>query len=83
MKWRKLGRIFDPGQATLPHGCSAYAQAPQALVLDDFVRIYFSTRARDADGKYLSHIAYVDMKKNFRDVIGVSSHTVIPLGKLG
>lgn len=83
MKWRKLGRIFDPGQHGLPHGCSGFAQAPQALVFDDFVRIYFSTRFREPDGKYLSHIAYVDMKKNFREIIGVSTHTVIPLGKLG
>ncbi len=83
MKWRKLGRIFDPGQFRLPHGCTGFAQAPQTLVFDDFVRIYFSTRFREPDGKYLSHVAYVDMKKNLRDVIGVSTHTVIPLGKLG
>lgn len=83
MRWRKLGKIFDPTRFRLPHGCTEFAQAPQALVFDDFVRIYFSTRFRESDGKYLSHIAYVDMKKNFRDVIGVSTHTVIPLGKLG
>lgn len=83
MKWRKLGRIFDPGQFRLPHGCTGFAQAPQTLVFNDFVRIYFSTRFREPDGKYLSHVAYVDMKKNLRDVIGVSTHTVIPLGKLG
>lgn len=83
MHWRKLGKIFDPTRFRLPHGCTGFAQAPQALVFDDFVRIYFSTRFREPDGKYLSHIAYVDMKKDFHDVIGVSTHTVIPLGKLG
>lgn len=83
MQWKKLGRIFDPTQVRLPHGCTAFAQAPQALVFEDFVRIYFSTRFREPDGKYLSHIAFVDMKKNFRDIIAVSAHTVIELGKLG
>jgi len=83
MQWKKLGRIFDPTQVSLPHGCTAFAQAPQALVFEDFVRIYFSTRFREPDGKYLSHIAFVDMKKNLRDIIAVSAHTVIELGKLG
>jgi hypothetical protein len=53
-------------------------------VFDDFVRIYFSTRAVDkSNGKYLSHIAFVDMRKNLHDVIRVSDKTVIPLGGLG
>ncbi|MDO9468956.1 MAG: hypothetical protein Q7J36_16770 [Thiobacillus sp.] len=83
MQWKKLGKIFDPTHVSLPHGCTAFAQAPQALVFEDFVRIYFSTRFREPDGKYLSHIAFVDMKNNFRDIIAVSAHTVIELGKLG
>jgi hypothetical protein len=84
MKWHKHGKIFDPTQHQLPHGCVQFAQSPQALVFDDFVRIYFSTRSIDTvNGKYLSHIAYVDMKKNLRDVICVSQQPVIPLGDLG
>lgn len=84
MKWNKLGKIFDPAHHTLPNGCALFAQSPQALVFDDFVRIYFSTRAVDpGNGKYLSHIAYVDMAKNLRDIINVARHTVIPLGGLG
>ncbi|TCV90162.1 hypothetical protein [Sulfurirhabdus autotrophica] len=84
MKWKKLGKIFDPTQYTLPNDCEQFAQSPQALVFDDFVRIYFSTRAVDkSNGKYLSHIAFVDMQKNLHDVIKVSDKTVIPLGNLG
>jgi predicted GH43/DUF377 family glycosyl hydrolase len=84
MKWRKLGKVFDPTQHILPNGCVQFAQSPQALVFDDFVRIYFSTRSVDkSNGKYLSQIAFVDMKKNFRDIIRVSDKTVIPLGELG
>ncbi|MEI7956684.1 MAG: hypothetical protein WCJ66_16080, partial [Verrucomicrobiota bacterium] len=84
MKWKKLGKIFDPTQHTLPNQCVQFAQSPQALVFDNFVRIYFSTRALDpVNGKFLSHIAFVDMDKNLRKVIGVSEQTVIPLGELG
>ena len=84
MEWKKLGKIFDPTQHKLPNDCAQFAQSPQALVLDDFVRIYFSTRSVDKNnGKYLSHIAFVDFQKNLRDFIRVSDKTVIPLGGLG
>ena len=84
MKWRKLGRIFDPTRHALPNGCKQFAQAPQSLVFDDFVRIYFSTRAVDqGNGKYLSHVAFIDMRKNLRDLIRVGDKAVIPLGGLG
>jgi len=84
MKWKKLGKIFDPTQHQLSNDCVQFAQSPQALVFDDFIRIYFSTRSVDkSNGKYISHIAFVDMQKNLRDVICVSENTVIPLGGLG
>lgn len=84
MKWRKLGKIFDPTNHTLTNDCLEYAQSPQTLIFKNFVRIYFSTRKRDPlNGKYLSYISFVDMEKNLIDIINVSSHTVIELGKLG
>ncbi len=84
MRWKKLGMIFDPTKHCLPNNCKHFAQSPQALVFEEFVRIYFSTREWDSpNGKYLSHIAFVDMEKNLRDIIRVSDKTVIPLGALG
>lgn len=84
MKWRKLGKVFDPAHFRLANGCVQFAQSPQALVFEDFVRIYFSTRALDMqDGKYRSHVAFVDMTRNLADIVRVSAHTVIELGKLG
>jgi predicted GH43/DUF377 family glycosyl hydrolase len=48
------------------------------------VRIYFSTREVDKrNGKYLSHVAFVDMHNNLRDVLRVSDETVILLGGRG
>ncbi len=83
MKWKKFGKIFDPTDYKLADNCVEYAQSPQALVLDDFVRIYFSTREREQNKKYLSHVSYVDMTKDFREIIDVSKSTVIQLGSLG
>jgi hypothetical protein len=83
MKWKKLGKIFDPTQYKLPNNCLEFAQSPQTLVFHDFVRIYFSTRELDKTGKYLSHVAFVDFDKKFKEVIRISSRTVIQLGGLG
>lgn len=84
MKWKKLGKIFDTAERYLPNNCFGFAQSPQALVFEDFVRVYFSTREKEPkSGKYLSHIAFVDFKKNFKDIIKVSRHSVIELGNLG
>jgi hypothetical protein len=84
MKWIKHGRIFNPLDHALPNGCREFAKSPQTLVFGDFVRIYFSTVAVDpGNGKYLSHVAHVDMQKNLHNIIRVSDKTVIPLGGLG
>jgi len=83
MKWHKIGQIFDPRQHRLPDHCVEYAKSPQALVFDNFVRIYFSTCVKDVHGKLISHISFVEMKKNLRQVIRVSERSVVPLGGLG
>ena len=83
MKWKKLGKIFDPTEHKLSNNCFEFAQSPQTLVFDTFVRIYFSTREKDKTGKYLSHISFVDFDKKFQNILNVSTNTVIPLGDLG
>ena len=83
MKWTRRGLLFRPRQYALPNGCTDFAQSPQALVFDDFVRIYFSTRSRDTGGQYVSHIAFVDVDKELSRVLRTSPVTVIPQGGLG
>jgi hypothetical protein len=83
VKWTKMGLLFEPQRHALPNGCSDFAQAPQALVFDDFVRIYFSTRSRDASGEYVSHVAFADVDKGMRRVIGTASAAVMRLGDKG
>lgn len=83
MKWKKLGKVFDPTEHRLANNCLEFAQAPQALVFADFVRVYFSTRERDVLGKYVSHISFVDFDKGFKTIRNISDKTVVSLGELG
>lgn len=82
--WRKLGLVLDLSKTRLPERFVSHAQSPQVLQFEDFVRVYFSTRTVDpTNGKFLSHVCYVDVTKDFREVVGVSAHEVLPLGQLG
>lgn len=83
MKWRKVGKIFDPTEHFLPNRCIEFAQSPQTLVLEDRIRVYFSTRERDDSGKYLSHVAFADFSRDMDALLGVSTAQVLPLGGLG
>ena len=83
MKWKKLGKIFDPTDHKLANNCVEFAQSPQALVFDDYVRIYFSTREKDKTNKYLSHVSFIDVDRELKNILNISNHTVIPLGELG
>jgi hypothetical protein len=83
MHWKKLGKIFDPTTAALSNGFNLFAQSPQTIVFDDYVRIYFSTRKQDTEGKYLSHISFVDFDTDLKHIIGKSAEEVIGLGALG
>lgn len=83
MKWEKLGKIFDPRDHALAANCEEFAQSPQVVLFADFVRIYFSTRERDPVGKYLSHVAFVDMDTAFQRVLRTSTRPVLPLGARG
>lgn len=82
MRWRKLGRVFDFFSSDFAGDFVGFAQSPQALVFNDFVRFYFSTRLSD-NGKFVSIVQYVDMTKDFQQVRGRSLGPVLSLGKLG
>jgi hypothetical protein len=82
MRWEKLGQIYDVQQHPVAYGSGGFAQSPQALVCDDHIRIYFSTRSQDAGG-FKSHVAFVNMTLNLDRVLGVSERPVMDLGSLG
>ncbi|MFN6204573.1 MAG: glycosylase, partial [Acidobacteriota bacterium] len=65
MKWKKLGKIFDPTEyndGIVRDWMKEYAQCPSAVVYNDFVRIYFSSRPeRDANGQATSYTGFFDV----------------------
>ena len=83
MKWRKLDKLFDPADFTLGDGFGEFAKSPQALVLDDRIRIFFCTQKRTPNGKYISLPHFVDFDHELKRVIEISQGPVINLGALG
>jgi predicted GH43/DUF377 family glycosyl hydrolase len=88
MKWEKLGQIFDP--TTYDDGIKRswmkeFAQCPSAIVFDDWVRVYFSSRPmKDSDGQSTSYTGFLDLdRKDLKKILTVSKKPVLPLGKLG
>ena len=76
MKWEKLGQIFSCEQYGL-----YYAKSPQAVVLDDRVRVYFTPCKQDGD-KLIAYAMYADFDKTFAHVLYVSDQ-LLPDGGLG
>lgn len=83
MAWVKIGKLFDPVGSPDFADFDGFAQSPQALVFDDFVRIYFSIRKRTPGQKFVSHIQYIEMDKALAKILAVSRGPVIELGKRG
>ena len=83
--WRKLGKIFDPRSAAGRPWMSEFAQAPSTLILDDRVRVYFSTRPPpDTNGQYVSRSAFVDLRRDdLFDVLRVAERPILELGQTG
>lgn len=84
-RWKKLGKVFDPGDMTSPGWMHEFAQSPSVLVKDDCVRVYFCSRpAPGTDGQYLSYIAYIDLDcNNLTRILRVCERPVLELGKYG
>jgi len=83
MKWKKLGQIFEFEKSPLKDRFVSHIQSPQAVIFDDFARIYFSTRKQEPTGMFTSHIQFVDMSKDFKTILKTSEHEVISMGDLG
>ena len=83
LRWKKHGIIFDVSSLDWDLDFVGWAQSPQALVFEGFVRVYFSTRTIDETGQYLSHVRYVDFSLDFQRVINHSKHEVVEKSVLG
>ncbi|MFM9840714.1 MAG: hypothetical protein ACKVOQ_20780 [Cyclobacteriaceae bacterium] len=62
-----------------------YAQAPSALIFDNYVRVYFSSRPLpDSNAQYVSRLGFIDLdRKNLFNIINISSEPILPLGSRG
>jgi len=83
--WKKLGIIFGPESSHRRDWFNEFAQAPSALLFDDYVRVYFSCRPQpDKEGKYVSYSAWVDLdRSDLTRVVKVAEKPILPLGGLG
>ena len=85
-KVTKRGVVFDPAKYLgSPDWMIDFAQAPNSMILEDRVRVYFCTRGKpDSNYQYVSQLAYVDLDKdNLTKIIGISDSPCIDLGGLG
>ena len=85
LEFNKLGVIFDPSKySESPNWMQGFAQAPNAIELDGFIRVYFCTRGQpDANNMYVSRLAYVDLDPSNLAVVGISKEPCLSLGSLG
>ena len=84
--WKKQGLLFDPTLISdRPDWMVSFAQAPNVIVFDEFVRVYFCCRpAPDANMQFVSHCAFVDLDRNdLFKVRSLSRQPVLQLGGLG
>lgn len=84
-KWEKLGLTFALDSLDRPLWMNAYAQAPSTLILEDRLRIYFSTRPpQDESGQFVSYTGFADFDlEDPTKLIGISPSPVISLGDRG
>ena len=84
MKWKKLGRIFNPTDYQNDF-MKEFAQCTSTLVFDSFVRIYFSCRPyKDKEGQSKSYTTFIDVdRKDLTKIVNIAKKPVLPLGKLG
>ena len=88
MKWKKLGRIFNPTEVNdgvEREWMKEFSQCTSTLVFNTFVRIYFSCRPfKDENGQAKSYTTFIEVDRNdLTKILKISENPVLPLGKLG
>lgn len=85
-QWKKKGLVFDPAlHANCPDWMVDFAQAPNVVVFENFVRVFFCCRpAPDANRQFVSRFAFVDLDRSdlFR-ILRIAEKPLLPLGDLG
>src|SRR5436189_3373132 len=78
MAWQKRGLIFSPNNQG--GWMKSHAQVPTPLLVDDVIRVYFSSRPE----KNLSQTSFVDLERNDPlKILHINEAPILPLGKAG
>lgn len=84
MAWVPRGLIFDVKAWSGSPAVGSFAQSPQALVLDDRVRVFFSTRYKEGPGPaWRSEVSFVEYSRDFQEVLNPPQGNVIGRACLG
>lgn len=84
--WKKLGLILDLNEIeNLPNWFTGYAQAPNAIVVDGKLRVYFCGRPDpDSNGQFVSRAGFVEYESlNPVKISEISESPVLELGLPG
>lgn len=85
-KWVKKGVVFNPLKIKdRPEWMNEFAQAPNVIVFENFIRVFFTCRPKPNEHKqYVSRCAFIDLdKKDLFNIINISKQPVLELGELG
>ncbi|MDA8621193.1 hypothetical protein N9L48_00970 [Psychrosphaera sp.] len=83
LTFKKLGLIFDLDAPEVRSSKFLFSQSPQAIELDDRVRVYFCSRKQDNNNTFKSYAYFAEFTKDLTACLGVSSKPVVELGGLG
>jgi hypothetical protein len=82
--WNKIGKIIPVESVARPDWSQEYFQAPNTILLEDRLRVFFCSREFAANGQYISRVGFCDFSRdgNFT-FMGYSPNPLIELGKSG
>lgn len=84
MKWNKKGHIFGGNPKNKHDWANEYAQGPRPYVMEDRIRIFYSTRAYGDDGKPVSQASFIDVDKNdLSNILYIHNKPSLELGGEG
>lgn len=77
LKFRNLGLLATNLNLTPSNFRGGFLQSPQTLEIDDFLRVYFSTRFIDSSGNPISRIEFIDFSKDWERIDAFSKPLII------
>ncbi len=82
MKWKKIKQLFVFNESPFKDRFISHAQSPQAVVFDNFIRIYFTTRIKDSEKTFISIPQYIDYTQDFQKILDYSKQEIIKQGEI-